>query len=143
VIASTQSAFAGDGDLEGFADLQHPLVAEAAETLDQRRQRDALERIEIDDRCAWHGIVARLQQHLAWNAADRRRARSDQRASKARNRRVSREHDYRTSTDLRELTPPDFSPSRKRAHEEPAAARNDARSPHSSPASTGTRSYAA
>ena len=113
------------------------------EALDERRQRDALDRIEVHDRRARHGIVAWLQQHLAWDAADRCRAGSDQRAAETWDRRVSRQHDDRAAPDLGELTPPDFSPRRKRVHDEPAAARNEARSPHSSPASSGRRSYAA
>lgn len=84
-----RSAFAGDSDLERLADLEHPVIAESAETLDERPERDALDRIEIYNRPAWHGIVSRLQEHLARDSADRRRARPDQRAAEARNRRVS------------------------------------------------------
>jgi len=142
-IESTPSAFAGNSDIEGPADLLHAPVAESAETLDECRERHALDRIEIHDRGARHGIVARLEQHLARDAADRRCAGSDQRAPKTRDRRVSRQHDDRPAPDLGKLTPPDFSPRRKRVHDEPAAARNEARSPHSSPESSGTRSYAA
>jgi hypothetical protein len=37
------SAVAGDGDLEGRADLTHPLVPQSAEALDERRERHALD----------------------------------------------------------------------------------------------------
>src|SRR5690348_1983066 len=57
------SGFAGHGDLEGLTNLAHPLIAEAAETLDQRCQRDALHRIEVDDRGPWDRILAWLEQH--------------------------------------------------------------------------------
>ena len=39
----------------GPTDLTHPLVAEPAEPLDERRERDALDRIEVHDRGARHG----------------------------------------------------------------------------------------
>jgi hypothetical protein len=54
------SAVAGNGDVDGLADLQHPLVAESSETLDERRERHTLDGIEIHDRRARDGIVARL-----------------------------------------------------------------------------------
>lgn len=38
-----ESAFAGDGDLEGLADLTHPLIAESAKPLDERPERHALD----------------------------------------------------------------------------------------------------
>ena len=40
-------------------------------------------------------------------------------------------------SDVRELAPPDVAARRELAHEEPAAARNEARSPHSSTVSSG------
>lgn len=43
------SGFAAHGDLEGVAYLQHSLVAESAETLDQGRERHAFDRVEIYD----------------------------------------------------------------------------------------------
>jgi hypothetical protein len=45
--------------------------------------------------------------------------------------------------DVGNLTPPDLSPRRDCGHDDPAALRNDARSPHSSPVFSGDRSYAA
>jgi hypothetical protein len=46
-MASQYSATAIDGDLERFADLAHPLVAEPTETLGEDCDRDALDRVEI------------------------------------------------------------------------------------------------
>jgi hypothetical protein len=83
--ADAESDFAGDGDLQGSADLTHPLVAESAEALDERPQRHALDRIEVDDRGPWNGVLARLEQHLTRDTTDPCRAGPDQRA-KARNR---------------------------------------------------------
>ena len=141
--ARVDSASAGYGDIQGLADLAHALVAEPAETLDKRPERDALDRVEVDSGRARHGIVARLERHLARESTDRRGAGADQCAPKARDRSVTRQHHYGATADLGELTPPHLPSRWKRAHEEPAAARNDARSPHSSPASSGRRSYAA
>ena len=56
------SALAGNGDLEGPADLQHSFVAEPAETLDECCERYALDRIEIDDRSEWDQVVRRLEE---------------------------------------------------------------------------------
>lgn len=44
-----RSAFAGHRDLEGFADLAHSLIAESAEALDERSERDTFNRVEIHD----------------------------------------------------------------------------------------------
>jgi hypothetical protein len=130
-----ESDFAGDGDLQGSADLTHPLVAESAEALDERPQRHALDRVEVDDPGPWNGVLARLEQHLTRDTTDPCRAGPDQRA-KARNRQ-SRES---TTTGRRptpgKLTPPDLSSRRKRRHDASAAVRNEARSPHSGPGRT-------
>jgi hypothetical protein len=127
--ADSESGFTGDGDLQGSANLTHPLVAESAEALDERPQRHALDRVEVDDRGQWNGVLARLEQHLTRDTTDPRRAGSDHRASKARNRDVSREHHDRPAPDTGKLTPPDLSSRRKRRHDAPAAVRNEARSP--------------
>ena len=71
-------AVAGDGDFEGAADLAHPLVAETAEPFDQRPERHALDRVEVDDRCPRDRIHGRLEQHLTRKSTDRRRARPDE-----------------------------------------------------------------
>ena len=143
VCGDAWSGFAGDGDLKGFANLTHSLIAESAKALDERSERDALDGVEVDDRCPRDGVLAGLEQHLTRDTADGGCARADQRPSKPRNRRVSREHHDRPPPDLSELAPPDLSVRRNYRHDAPAADRNEARFPHSSSASSGTRSYAA
>ena len=98
--ADTESAFAGDGDLEGLADLAHPVIAESAETLDERPERHALDRVEIHDRGLRHRVIAWLEQHLTRDATNCGRARPDQRAPKPRNRRISRQHHDRPAPHL-------------------------------------------
>ncbi len=137
------SAFAGYGDLEGTADLTHSLIAEAAEALDEGSERNALDRVEVDDRPPGNGILARLEQYLAGNRTDRRGTRPDEGAAKARDGRVSREdHDWAPSG-LGDLAPPDLASRGNCCHDAPAAVRNESRSPHSSASSSGARSYAA
>lgn len=138
--AAPSSASTVDGDFERFADLVHAVVAESAQALDQRSNRDALDRVEIDDRNEWDRVVWRLEEDLGRNVADRGRARPDQGTPQARDRGVSREHDHRPAPDLRELAPPDITSRRKGRHDAPAAARNEARSPHSSASSSGCSS---
>ena len=77
----SKSGFAGDRDLEGSADLSHPLIAESAEALDERSERHALDRIEVDDGGPRDGVLVRLEQHLTWDTADCGCARTDQRPS--------------------------------------------------------------
>lgn len=134
------SASTVDGDFEGFADLVHAVVAESAQALDQRSNRDALDRVEIDDRNKWDWVVWRLEEDLGRDVADRGRARPDQGTPQARDRGVSREHDHGPAPDLRELAPPDITSRRKGSHDAPAAERNEARSPHSSASSSGCSS---
>ena len=38
------------GDGQGFADVSHPLIAQASETFDEHTQRDTLDRVEVDRR---------------------------------------------------------------------------------------------
>jgi len=135
-----QSGFAGDGHLERFANLTQSLIAESAEALHEGSERDALDGIEVHDRCPRNGVLGRVEQHLTRDPADGGRARADQRPPKPRNRRVSREDDDRSAPDLVELTPPDLSPRGTCRHDAPAAVRNEARFPHSSSVSSGTRS---
>jgi hypothetical protein len=66
-----------DSDLERFAELTHAVVAESAEALDQRPDRNALNRIEIDDRGERDWVSRRLEENLGRDAADGSRARSD------------------------------------------------------------------
>lgn len=136
------SALAVDGDVERFADLTHTLIAESAQALDQRSDRNALDRIEVDDRDDWDRVVRRFEEDLGRDVADRGCARPDQGAPQPRNRRVSGEYDHRPAPDLWKFAPPDITSRWKRSHDAPAAARNEARSPHSSTSSSGCASYA-
>ena len=130
-------------DLESLADLTHPLVAEPAQSFDKDSDRDALDRVEIYSGQPWNGIVAGFENDLAGKAANSRRARGHQRASKSRDCSVAREDHNRAATDVRQLTPPDLPSGRKRGQEAAAASRNDAKSPHTSGSSSGCSSYAA
>lgn len=65
-------------------------------------------------------------------SSDRCRARCDQRAAQSRDRGIARQHDERSTTDLRRLTPPQLTALGHLTHVAAAALRNDARSPHSS-----------
>jgi hypothetical protein len=131
-VASAADLAAGDGDFEGGADRTHPIIAEPAEAFDKRSERDALDRIEVDDRCPRNRILAWFEQHLAGDPADRGRTRSDQCAPQPRNRGISREHDDGPTSDLGKLAPPHLASGRDRGHDAPAAPRNEAKSPHSS-----------
>ena len=49
---------------ESAADLRHPFVADATETVDEGRHRDALHGVEIHDRDPRHRILVRLLWHV-------------------------------------------------------------------------------
>ena len=129
-----------DSDSQRRTDLAHPVVAQATETLRQGSNRDALDRIEIDGRAAWDRILTRLEHHLARNPPDIGGARCDQCASKPRDCDVACYNNDRAARNLREFTPPDLSSHRKVVHDDAAASRNEARSPHSSDSSIGCSS---
>jgi hypothetical protein len=137
-----KSRHAGHGDLKGCADLSHPVVAEPAEAFDQNCDRNALDGIEVDGRGQGDRVITRLEYDLARDPADGGSARSDQRAAESRNRGVARKNDDRPTPSLAELAPPHLAPCGQSGHDAPAAARNDARSPHSSTSSSGCASYA-
>ena len=140
---ASSTAVATNGDFERSADLPHPVVAQPTETLHERPDRHGLDRVEVHDGGAWYRVLARLERNLGREPPDRRRTRPDQCAAQAGNRNVPRQHYDRPATGLRELTPPELTSARKRVHDAPAAARNEARSPHSSRSSRGCVSYAA
>ena len=58
-VATSSSSFAGDGDLEGFADLTHSAIAQSPEALDKCSERHALDRVEVDDRGPRDRILTR------------------------------------------------------------------------------------
>ena len=111
------SVVAVDGDFERFADFTHAVAAESAEALDERSDRNALDRIEIDDRGKRDWVSRRLEENLGRDAADRGRARSDQSTPQTWDRRVSREYDHRSASDLWKLAPPDITARRERSHD--------------------------
>jgi hypothetical protein len=126
------SALAVHCDGERAADLLHAIVSEAAEALYEDTGRNALDGVEVHRARARDRVGARFQQDLGGELADRRRARSDQRTSKPRDRGVTREHDYGPPANVGQLAPPHLAPRWEVGHEAPAASRNAARSPHSS-----------
>lgn len=134
----------GDGrqPLSTRADLVHPLVAETTETLSERTDRDAFDRIEIHCETLWDRVAIRLEDDFAREATDVGCARSNQGAPEPGDRNVARQDNDRTAGDLGQFAPPDFSPARQLLHDDAAARRNDARSPHSSDSSSGCTSYA-
>src|SRR6476659_8262785 len=81
------SAAAVDGDLERLADLAHAHAAKSAQAFDQRSYRNALDRIEIDDRYQRNRVVRGLEENLSRDSPDRGRARSDQCTTQTRDRR--------------------------------------------------------
>lgn len=70
---SCRSHGAVHGDGQGFADVPHPLIAQASEAFDEHTERDTLDRVEVDRRQCRYGV----QYDFADEAADRRRARCD------------------------------------------------------------------
>ena len=128
-----------DSDLERIAHLAHLAVSQASESFDENSDRHALDRVEIGNARSRYGILAGLEGDFTGELADRRCARSNERSAKARDRRVSRQHDDRATTDLGKLAPPHLAPLR-RTHDAAAASRNDARLPHSSSVSSGVSS---
>lgn len=132
-----ESALAVHGDRQSGADLLHAKVAQASESLDEHRNRDALDRVKIDCRSTRHGIAAGLEHDLARQPSDRRRARPNERPPKPRNGCISGQDDDRSLVDARELAPPHLATFGRRGHDAAAASRNEARSPHSSGSSRG------
>lgn len=115
----------------------HALVAQSADPFDQHTEGHALDRVEIDCGAMPDWIIARFEDDLACQSANRGRTWGDQGASEALDCDVSRENDDWTSSDLGWLAPPQFASRREGCHVAAAPARNDARSPHSSGSSRG------
>ncbi len=57
--------FAIDGDRQGRADLSHAISAQAAEPFDQKADRHALHRVEVDRARTWHWVLVRLEHDFA------------------------------------------------------------------------------
>ena len=132
-----RSAVVVHGDFERLTKLPHPDIGKAPDSFGEDAESDTLDRVHVDHAVPWYRVVAWLEDNLTGQAADGRRARSDDRPSKPRDGGIARQHDYRPSANVGKLTPPDVTPSGRRAHDAADAARNDARSPHSSSSSRG------
>ena len=137
VEGSAGSAVAVNGDFERLTQLAHPDVGQAPDPFGEHAEGDTFDRVQVGHAVLWHRVVAWLEDNLTVHATDGRGARSDDRPPKARNGGVARSHDHRPSANVGKLAPPDLTSSWQRAHGSAAAARNDARSPHSSPSSRG------
>jgi hypothetical protein len=131
-----------DGHFECPAYGAHPVAAQCAEPIHEDRDRHALDRVQVDRTSPGDGIVTGLQDDLARESADRRRARRDDRSAQSGNGYVPRQHHNGTAPDVGKLGPPQLATPGGRRHEAAAASRNDARSPHSSGSSMGCSSYA-
>lgn len=68
-------------DTERVADLTHARVGEAAETIGQGGERDALDRVEIHGGAPRNGIHVRFENDLAGQPPDGGGARCDQGSS--------------------------------------------------------------
>jgi hypothetical protein len=137
------SVRAVDRDGEGSADLSHASVGQPSEALDEDRNGDTLDRVQVDRAASGYRILARLETDFADEAADRGRAWRDKCTPVSRDHRIAGEDDDRAAADPSHLTPPDLGARWQRVHDRPAASRNDAKSPHSSGSSRGCSSYAA
>ena len=78
------------GDFEGGADLSHPRVAQPSDARHEHAQRHALDRVEVDGASTTDRVLARLEDHLAGQAANRGRTRGNERSPKPRYRGVAR-----------------------------------------------------
>ena len=120
-----------------MADLTDAIVAETAEALRERADGHTLDRVQIHGRHQRYRIETWLEHDFAREITDRGRTRCDHRPTKSGDRDITRQDDDRTRRQLRQITPPDFSAAGKIGHEEAAASRNDAKSPHASSSSSG------
>ena len=132
-----------DRNRECIADRTHAFVTQPSEPADEDADGHALDRVEVDGAVLWHRVVVGLEHDLARQAPDRGRTGGDERPTESRDGGVAGQHDDRTSADLRQLAPPELATAWLVDHDEDAAGRNDARSPHSSASSIGWTSYAA
>ena len=138
----TSGSAAVDRDLERRADLAHPTIAQRPDPIHQHCDGDALDGVQVRRTTTRNRVIARLEDHLAGEPPDRGRAGGDERPTKPGDGGVAREDDDRSAPDLGQLAPPGFSPPRD-VHDDAAASRNEARSPHSSRPSMGWAAYSA
>ena len=98
-----------DSHSQRRADLVYPLVAETTETLSERTERDAFDRIEIHCQTLWNRVAVRFEDDFAREATDVGCARSNQGAPEPGDRNVARQDNDRTAGDLGQFAPPGFS----------------------------------
>lgn len=95
-----RSIGAVDGYCERSAEVAHAVIAQRAEPLDKDGDRDALDGIQIDGTLLGDGIGSRLEQDLALQPTDCRRAGRDQGPAKPRDRGVPGQDHHRPPADL-------------------------------------------
>jgi hypothetical protein len=81
VVASVSGLLsAADRNVKCGANLAHSHVAQTSNPLYQNRNRNTLERIKVDRASVTNRIVSWLEDYFAWEIANGRRARCDQRS---------------------------------------------------------------
>lgn len=129
-----------DSHRKGGADLAHPGVAQTPQPADEDCKRDAFDRVEVHCRTTRHGVVTGFEHDFADEPPKRCRAGRYECAAVSRDHCVARQHDDWSTTDFGHLALPDLPSQGDGAHDDAAARRNDARSPHSSGSSSGCSS---
>lgn len=142
-VTTRRSACTVDGDGERGAGLAQTQIGNASQPLDEDGGGHRLDRVEIDGASARDRLEPRFEDNFTGQTSDSGGARGDKCTTKAGYRRVTRQDENRSATDLGHLAPPELTPLGERTQEAAAAARNEARSPHSSGSWSGCSSYAA
>jgi len=83
------SALTVDRDSESATDVAQAGVGETAESFDEDTDRDALDRVQVDGRTPGDRIIVRLEDDLARECPDCRRARRDEHTPKPWDRRIT------------------------------------------------------
>ncbi len=135
--APADSRLAVDGDLQCGTDLPHACIAQSADAFDEYGEGHAFNRVEIHGAEATDGIVPWLENDFTRQTSDRGRTWCDEGSSKPRYGGIAREHDDGPPPDVGRFAPPQLASQRCGHQVAAAAARNDARSPHSSGSSSG------
>jgi hypothetical protein len=89
-----------NGNLEGRADLPHSLVTKSAKSFDKDCNRNTLDRVKIDRASSRNWIVGGFEHNFTCQAADSRRAWSDERSPEPRDCDIPRKHYDGPPTDL-------------------------------------------
>ena len=136
----SDSARAVDRHCEGCADLSYSGIGQSTQTVDKYSDRNAFDGVKIDRRALRDRIIGGLQHDITGQSTNGRRAGCDQCPTKARDGRISGEHNDGPTTSLGELAPPHLAAGRQRSHVAAAARRNASRFPQSSGSSIGCSS---